>query len=286
MVFNIRMKKIYLLIFAVFFDSCTSIQQSHFYFDVQNFLVVESFINGSKKKFIFDTCAEATVISRELVNDLNLVPHRQISINKTKIVDVVYIPSLKINGFELFQVEAAVIDMNNETFGELGYGGILGLNLINLFVWDFDLKNNLLQVYKNKPNFQKDLHILEYKKIEQTGLPFVEINLDFFNSDSVFFDTGFTGFLSVNNIGDTTKLDFKKYTENQKFVFGIENQRVAHYTAMEFELFGKYFEEETIIHNIHPKRDKELIGNLFVQSFDRFVFDPKKSQILFSIKDD
>ncbi|MCH7414469.1 retropepsin-like domain-containing protein [Belliella sp. R4-6] len=280
--FKADMKKFYFLIIVAFFASCKPIKKSDFYFDDQGFLVVEISISGSKGKFIFDTCAEATVISKKLVNDLNLVPHRQISINKTKIVDVVYIPSVKINGFELFQVEAAVIDMNNETFGELGYGGILGLNLIYLFVWDFDLKNNLLQVYKNQPNFQKNLNVLEYKKIEQTGLPFIEINLDFFNSDSVFFDTGFTGFLSVNNLVDTANLDFKKITENQKFVFGVENQKVAHYSAMEFELFGKYFEEETIIHNIHPKRDKELIGNLFVQSFDRFIFDPKNSQILLS----
>lgn len=267
------------VLFVLILMSCNPIIETDIKFDDQEFLVVTVSINGEKKNFIFDTCAEATAIAKDLADAMNLSPHRSISINKTP-VDVVYIPTLEINGIKLVQVEAAVIDMSNETFSNGSYDGILGLNVINLFVWDFDLKNKNLRVHQENPKVKMDYYTLNYQKIEQTGLPFVKIGLDYFQSDSVFFDTGFTGFLSVNYLQDTSLLEFKKYTESQKFLFGAEDQKVAHYTARDFKLFENYFEEEVLIHNVYPKRDKDLIGSLFVQSFDRFIFNPIDSKIL------
>ena len=271
------------ILLVLIFTSCTYSPQSKIHIDEENFILIEAIINKEKMNFIFDTCAEATVIAKGLAEALGLSAHRSITINNIP-VDIVYIPTLEINGIKLFQVEAAVIDMSNETFSNGGYGGILGLNVINLFVWDFDLIKRKLQIYQGKPKLKTNAAVIDYQKIEQTGLPFVQIHLDFFQSDAVFFDTGFTGFLSANHLKDTALLEFNKFTESQKFLFGAEDQMVAHYTARDFELFGKYFEEQTLIHNVHPKRDKDFIGSLFVQSFNRFVFNPIDSQILLELE--
>lgn len=276
------MKNYCISLITFLFISCQANQESNFCFDNTDFLIVEGYIKRDKQNFIFDTCAEATAISEELVKELNLIPHRQILINKKTIVDVVYIPSLEINGIRLFQVEAAVLDMNNETFIGTGYAGILGLNVINLFVWDFDLKNQQLELHGDKPKIQQDCLVFDYSKIQSTGLPFLKMETDFFTSDSVYFDTGFTGFLSLNHIDDTTKLDFQKFTFNKKNVLGDQKHKAALYSAKDFHLLGKHFNKETILYNIDPKEDKELIGSLFIQTFDRFIFDPINSQIFLS----
>jgi hypothetical protein len=275
------MKKYNYLIFLLFLNSCYFFQGSKAYFHEQGYLVVDCFVNDLKKKFVFDTGAGATVISEKMARELGLKPHRQILVNN-RIVDVVYIPGFRINKNELFQVEAGVIDFRNDVFEDQSIEGVIGLNIINLFIWDFDLIKNELFLSKVMPEVKDNLTSIDYRKTGLSGMPFIRADGFFFSSDTILFDTGFIGLLRLNHLKDTTNLEFVEYTEKQLLLFGYEDMRVAHYIAKDFELFGKNFESEKVSQFIFPKFKFNLIGNFIFRSSDRFIFDPINSQIFFS----
>lgn len=276
----IFMKK-YCFLFFLFVNSCYPFKGSNAYFHPQGYLVVECFINGLKKKFIFDTGAEATAISRKLAGELGLRAHRKILVNNRN-VDVVYIPTFSVNGIDLFQVEAIVIDFRCDVIEDESIEGIIGLNVIHLFIWNFDLIKNKLSLSKELPEIKENLISIDYVKIGPNGLPFIKAESVFFKSDSILFDTGFIGLLRLNHLKDTTMLEFVEFTDKQLFIFGYEDMKVAHYIGKDFEIFGKHFDKEKVSNFVNPKFKFNLLGNLIFNSSDRFIFDPIDSKIYFS----
>ncbi|MBT0812277.1 clan AA aspartic protease [Litoribacter ruber] len=268
-----------LLLFVFFLVSCSGNEASSFEIDEDGLIIVPvSVLEGRGANFVFDTGAEATVISKELADELALDTLKAIKVNGRSSTTV-NIPKLQVGKWTVNNVEAVVIDMENATFVDSNLDGILGLNLINLLAWDFDLKRKQFHLYDGPIEPEVNSIQIPFKKRKSSGYPYLTISTDLFESDSLFFDTGFSGFLFVNQEPVSKKLKLEKETNRQKSVFGEENQLIYHYMADELFLFGQPFEHVPIRYAPEPLLPMEFLGVGFIHHFHSFVFDPFSSNI-------
>jgi hypothetical protein len=207
-------------------------------------IIIQVSFNSSEQKFwfLFDT-GSRSFISEELTKRLGLVP-MQTNILSTDINNAVVntslfqIPNLSVGGFDIFNLDVLVIQKDLSKICKVKIDGILGSNIIDLAVFQFQSDSgNLIITNSISKLDKKSLNsIFKIKQKWQGDL----VSKDFYfgrKRRSVIFDSGYDGLLLMTT--DSTKL-FK----NSIFIQDIIKERYYSLRAQHSEKIHKisYYE--------------------------------------------
>ena len=147
-------------------DSTTQAQDIAFRVEQNNRLTVAVDVAGrGPYRFLVDTGADRTVVSREMVQRLQLAsgPTANLhSITGMSQVGTAKVPHLKISSRDVRSVEAAVLSATN-----LGADGVLGTDSLRSQRVLFDFKNRILSItpaVSRAPRFDGDAIVIEAQR--------------------------------------------------------------------------------------------------------------------------
>lgn len=136
-------------------------------------------IEGEKYRFIFDTGAQTTIISKQLSEKLEYkregsLPVRD-SHHATERLNVGVVEKMNIEGLHYTNVGVVVNDFkNNLQFYCLDIDGVIGMNMIRLNNWKIDYDNNKVIVLNSKSKISAPGEVpLDFKV--KRGTPFVKL---------------------------------------------------------------------------------------------------------------
>jgi predicted aspartyl protease len=205
-------RMVFILILLLFIGGCNIIKtllllksgkiENKFFTEIIHYenratlIIVHPEIKGKQYNFILDTGA-TTVISEEIVNDLNLeiksIVNSGDSQNNTSKTAFTLLPKLKIGNLCFKNIGTAIIDFNKITEIQcLDIDGIIGANIMKLAKWQIDYQNHTLTVSDdfNNLDMSGDEIVLHFTT-NVSGTPLVELNLPANKTvKDVFIDTG------------------------------------------------------------------------------------------------
>ena len=148
--------------------------------------------NNRTYRFIWDTGADATVISQKLANELGLKAATQMIVvgarKKEQKQDIVNLKQVEIGSVKFKNIAAFVIDFPEESaISCVADGGIIGANLISKCNWIIDYEKRQLTLTSTPLNLHKNRQAIPFKTnfagriffdAELAGHPFKNILLD------------------------------------------------------------------------------------------------------------
>ncbi len=254
-------------------------------------------IKGVNYNFLLDTGADVTAIDNDIISKISSPVDRENISNHVKWMDLVtshgsrselelyYSPSIKLGG--------EVISSDVVVSFELGFlknaigvdiDGIIGMDIINHFVWEFDNLNRKLSVYKLKEDLSKYNNCISYDNEE--GRIFIPI---FINKIPIYFklDTGNNGSLSVSlEVSDLIKFDKLGLENKSTDIFNnAKNSPIIIINDISFD--NKRINR--VESDLNKNSYRNLIGLGFLKRFDRFAIIPNEKLFCydnFSTEDD
>ncbi len=175
---------------------------------ISNLIVFEVSIDGNLYNFIFDTGAEVSLISPELVSELNLKRESSISVkgsnNNSKRINLYFLDDIMMNDVGFEKLLCAESDLNAQLadFEEFGCGtridGLIGNNLMKKATWKIDYQNNTITFWDVSrtviPSSKHDTIPIEFTEL---GNPNIEVRMNDYEGEFLF-DTGFGGLMEAN----------------------------------------------------------------------------------------
>lgn len=200
-------------------------------------VVVQAKINNSEKsyEFIFDTGAYSSIISRELAEQLDLLPKasRKTGDSRGNIreMEVVLLKNIDLNGLQIRNIAAGIIDFpENSPIQCIAKDGIIGANLIRECHWKMDFQERKMWMTDNFDQFTeiKDQTPLPFKHSKKNGKPYINLKLEDYLIQNVLVDVGSNGGLDLRSKW------LKKHPE-----FLIERPLVMNFDSTSTGLWGR-----------------------------------------------
>ena len=251
----------------------------------QNVIIVNTKINDREKKynFIFDTGAKMTLISKELVNELDLntidLPHsfmeKTSGLNDSMAVVPTFSTLKQIELGNLPFVDMGVMLLDFSKMGQLNdfaKDGFIGHNLLNKGIWQINYRDTIITI---TDNIEKLKYINEAFKVNFTvkDVPHISVTIN----DSVYidliFDTGYNGGVKIisnkllNGIDTTDRKEYQSLTAS-----GKTNEHAYLFNAKSFRL-GQKILNNTPIEVLAYKKSQQMkensgkIGNAFLKNY-------------------
>ena len=186
--------------------------------------IVQVEINGKTYHFLIDTGAP-TVISQAIYNELNLKPEMKKKVtdsqNQKQTQIFTLLPEMKVGDIIFNNIPAAVVDWTeNYTLMCFKLDGILGANQMEGAIWEFNYKEEKVEVTKDLSNF--DTTAYEYEIPFEPRLqknPLVKMKL-YDKTITLIFDTGSNGGINLSKIPN----EIDTLNKEQKIaVFGVNS---------------------------------------------------------------
>lgn len=207
------MRKILYLLVLVFFSGCgiinfgsrsvkAKLQNTQFKTTVpfeskSNLQVVTVNVQGVDLKFIWDTGAGVTVLTKQGAEKLNFEEYGNMTIRDSrghkKRTPLIIIDSLKLGDLIFENVLTAVIEYPKESIINcIAYDGILGQNAIRLANWTVDYESQRFTVSDSSIDMGKNDLIIPFK---YNNSPRVNFTLGHAEVENILFDTGSNGLI-------------------------------------------------------------------------------------------
>lgn len=248
-------------------------------------VVIPMTINGKVYRFVFDTGAQTTVVSKELADDIGLKKQGSVNVSDahgtSQKLSVSVIDKIYLGKFYYSNVGVLVNDFqNNSQFSCLKIDGILGMNVIKLNNWKINFDNNSITVFNNE-----NISTHEYKVIplipSKSGIPYA--------------------YFYINGIKEKFMIDIGKNSDliSVSPKVTIENPSSLSIGYSSFGLFGKNIVDTTKYFNCsfsdstnlktsnvvvsQSKNKKSLVGlGFFHENYHSIIFDFKNSLLYIS----
>lgn len=168
-----------------------------FYSTDNGWILIETQLKNEKKYLIFDTGATTTFLNEKYITS-EIVEQEEIKDAKGKIHKSV---SFKLNNFslgdKLFLDGGVYNSISQGQFKNDSIVGILGNNIINSYVWDFDMVNKNVTISKN--NFNKKFDEVIEIPLEKNGMDWSIKVLIGNENKNLIFDTGCDDILALKD---------------------------------------------------------------------------------------
>lgn len=193
------------------------------YEDTYGLMIIPVVIEGKTYRFIYDTGAGSTVISREISELKSFKNKGGIKVNdafeSTSELPVGTVTEISINSLKYTKVGAIVMDFNeNEQFRCLRIDGILGMNVLKLHNWKVDYDKMEIVAYDIDQEMTAPENSYTFSFVTKVGTPFIELSVD--NQREKFMvDTGKNS--ELISVSPGIKLDGKKQMSVGQSSFGM-----------------------------------------------------------------
>lgn len=170
-------------------------------------IVVKARINNSSEtfNFIFDTGAYSSTISRELAEQLQLIPKasRKTGDSRGNIrkMEVVQLEEVDLGGLRFQNIAAGIVDFSqNSPIQCIAKDGIIGSNLIRECHWKIDIQQQKMWLTDNFQHFTelKGQNGLPFQHTKKNGKPYIELQLEDYKINNVLIDLGSNGGIDLS----------------------------------------------------------------------------------------
>ena len=252
-----------------------SLKSSDFYSEVGfetrlNLIILPVQIRGETYRFLFDTGAP-NVISKELSEKLQLKTIASGNVGdsqgKKNKLGVVKIDTIGVGGVYFQNTAAVVADLNEAEIACLEIDGILGANLMRFAYWKIDSENKVLTLSSDLDTLITELqecYTLPFKPVT-TYTPRVSMALNDTLIESITYDTGFGGYLSLSKSVD---LD-PKFQLAEYFGYGSAGLYGTQIDTLRYGRIGIDVDgfNQVGIAEYNNLSDKKLVGMEFLNQF-------------------
>lgn len=211
-------------------------------------MIVEMFVNGTSRNFIFDTGGQ-TSLSPELCEEMGLTPFQSIQVKDANSKDVTYplvlLESLATPDRGINFAKVPVLEIGHFSFDCFGIVGLIGSDLFVNMIVEIDGKNKLITITTAEKQAKASLR--KSQSFAEPGvMPLIGLKVGAGNRIKVLFDTGSGGFLGLKTddyekllsagvLGDVVD----GYGEGGLGVGGIAAQSVVHRVGLPEVSLGK-----------------------------------------------
>ena len=247
---------------------------------VQNYLdllLVNVGIGGQDYTFMFDTGADISVISKDIISDLNLQPEKHCTIedskNRKHRTELLALPEIVIGNISFHSTAAAVEDLEplNTILSCIEIDGIIGNNLIRLASWQIDYSQSILRITDRPEKLTVADNAIKVP-LHMGTLGSAKIDVEYNGiKDRLTFDTGSNG-----DISTSMKVFGKLMHADKDFQFAKASgdQSGGLYGSRQGDTWHGYI-SELYLNEYHAKNrivkfEKDAaktIGNRFFKSF-------------------
>jgi len=175
--------------------------------------------NNRTYRFIWDTGADATVISQKLADELGLKAVTQMTVvgarKKEQKQNIVNLKQVEIGSIKFKNIAAFVIDFPEESaISCLVDGGIIGANLISQCNWIIDYEKQQLTLTSNSLNLHKNKQAIPFKT-NFAGRVFFDAELAGQPLKNILLDSGSSGTLDLKTNESVKSGILKKFPSNK-----------------------------------------------------------------------
>ncbi|WP_065219211.1 MULTISPECIES: aspartyl protease family protein [Butyricimonas] len=211
-------------------------------------MIIEMFVNGTSRNFIFDTGGQ-TSLSPELCKEMGLTPFQSIQVKDANSKDVTYplvlLESLATPDKGINFAKVPVLEIGHFSFDCFGVVGLIGSDLFASMIVEIDGKNKLITVTTAEKQAKASLRRSQ-PFVDSGRMPLIGLKIGTGNMIKVLFDTGSSGFLGLK-IDDYEKLlsagilknVVDGYGEGGLSVGGMAAQSEVHRVGLPDVSFGK-----------------------------------------------
>ena len=246
-------------------------------------IVVPVKIEGEVYRFIFDTGAQTTIISKHLSKKFNLekkgsIPVRD-SHHSTERLNVGIVKEMEIEDLQYSNVGVVVNDFrDNLQFTCLGIDGILGMNVIHLNNWKIDYDKNEITALNGKSKISSQGTTPLLFRIKR-GTPYIKL---YVNGDKEEFllDIGKNG----TALSISPRVGIKEY--NNKLIgyssFGMHGKMkfdTVRYAQVELS-DGSYFYKKDVIVS-QTAKSNFVIGTGYIEKYYQYIILDFKRNVLY-----
>jgi predicted aspartyl protease len=248
-----------------------------FPFEIKNgLIIIKVKIKNKDYNFILDTGA-SNIVSKELAESLKLKVIGSEKIydvyNKSQISEYTRIETIQIGEIDFVETIAAITDFNSiPAWSSMKVDGLIGSNLMQHAIWDFDFKKKLITITDNESKLNLPEKIIENKLfIGYAGIPSIACKINGKKVWNFTVDFGFNGGIII------PFSEFEKQKENEKIsdftksktqgvigIYGKQNTTRESYTGTinEIEFGNSTLKKEKVY-------SEEYLGHLFGLEFFR-----------------
>lgn len=146
-------------------------------------LIIPVKIQGKTYRFIYDTGAQISVVSKEIVEQAKLkkkgtIPVSDSQKNKSKLI-VTVIPEMQLGNTTFTKIGAAVADFsNNAILACYQVDGIIGMNLLRNVNWLVDFEQERISFYALGSEDSTLLTNYNYFNLHMKTCPFISLNVN------------------------------------------------------------------------------------------------------------
>ncbi|WP_378185007.1 retropepsin-like aspartic protease [Aquimarina sp. W85] len=260
---------------------------------IDNYIFIDIIHKGTTYNFLFDTGAEATVISNTIIDNFKTTPYIETNITgpviqnqklKTLVIDTITVGTIKFNSIGAIAME---LKFAKTKFCNTVHG-IIGSTLMKKSKWQIDYKNKVIRLTDtiSKLRVPETATMLTLKlSAKKWGTETIAVNIDGYESDFNF-DTGNGRAAFVSN-PKLHKKNLKKYKKD-RVAYGFKNSKNDEYrirvSAMDI---GELHIENQLVTLEHSVGNRQLMGNLFLENYTvtidweshKVYLDPSKIEI-------
>ncbi len=243
--------------------------------------------NNRTYRFLWDTGAAATVINREVANELGLK-----TISSMKVVDsrktsrrqgIVNLGKVEIAGVKFKNIAAFVIDFPEESvISCYADGGIIGANIISRCNWTIDYQTQQLTFTNSPFNLHTNTQAIPFKT-SFSGKMYFQAQLMGKTIQNILFDSGSSGGLDLSlKFGLKTGL-LQKFPSNKLIdgtTQGIYGTRIdtTYLSVIDSLTLGKQMQSSIPVE--FGKLSKTKVGNRVLQNFKIHIDFTHKRMLL------
>jgi 6-pyruvoyl-tetrahydropterin synthase len=251
-------------------------------------IIIEVVIEGKKKKFIIDSGA-GTVIKESILSQLDYKSLGKTSYkdtySKKKKLKNIQLHRLDIGGIEFCNIVGTVSDFNilSKAYPCTEIEGIIGYNVLNKAVWDFNFIEKKIIITDRFYSAQKKEALTFRFDNAITTRPLLNINIDGVIIGKAMLDLGSNGSISL----PSTFFERVKNKQNIKTVFGNKSALHSKKKAVKIKLaeISKLKINTLSIPNLIKvsfEKDlmKPLIGTKFLENYRVILNRPERLLIL------
>jgi hypothetical protein len=235
-------------------------------------LLVEARINGEDVRLILDTGAP-NVITSDLKQKLGLEPVTKVvttdSGEKSGIAEYVSLDTVNVNGLNVFNSTALVIDLNDfHVFRCLDIDGLLGANFFRYGALQIDYEKKLCHYADDSDDLPYDLGYLSFPfEPNRAGTPKAKIKFRNRIFTDVTIDSGSAGYFSLKAYPSNSLKEKKEvvtlFGTTSYGAFGA-NIDTSYYLRGDLDMNGLVFNNEII--NL-KRKNSNTVGNEVFQNY-------------------
>lgn len=256
------------------------------YIENRSAIILPVYINGKEYRFVFDTGAQATLISKEIMDEIGLKEKSHINIsdvrNAKQKLHVSILDSIRLSDeLSYSNVGVLIYDFNKTpAFSCLNIDGVIGTNIIRSNNWKIDFDNHKLDVSSLEKEVKKTGETIALPFTQDNrGVPYVDL---FVNGKKQQFmlDMGKSSdIISLSPDIPITKTDYKSVGYSSFGLFGQNKCDTISYGSADLTDSAKFTSNDVII--THSKDARSLIGVGFLDKFyHTATFDYNNDKLL------